>query len=133
MLLKTVLVRSDDGVDWVSSGGSIKDDFIEGYSTNTGLFTLKYDTNGPKIGKASYFIDDYSKNKALSISISDDISGVENIQCRIKGKWVLSEFNSSRNKLIIYDISRYSGQRIKIKATDKKGNKSKSRILVNLE
>ncbi|MGR6087044.1 MAG: M23 family metallopeptidase [Arcticibacter sp.] len=133
MLLKTVLVRSDDGVDWVSIGGKIKDDFIEGYSTNTGLFTLKYDTNGPKIGKASYFIDDYSKNKALSISISDDISGVENIQCRIKGKWVLSEFNSSRNKLIIYDISRYSGQRIKIKAADKKGNKSKSRILVNLE
>ena len=133
MRRRTVLVRSDDGVNWVSIGGSLTDNFILSQTTSTGFFTLKYDENGPNIGKAEYFIDDYSRNKALSISISDDISGVENIHCKIKGKWVLSEFNSSRNKLIIYDINRHLGKRIKLLATDKKGNKSKSRILVNLD
>ncbi|MFM8917319.1 MAG: hypothetical protein ACKOGP_06210, partial [Bacteroidota bacterium] len=106
---------------------------IIGLTSSTGFFTLKTDRNGPKIGTAEYFIDDYSKSKALTISISDDVSGVENVQCKIKGKWVLSEYNSSRNKLIIYDINKHSGERIKILATDKRGNKTKSSISINLK
>lgn len=132
-LRKTVLARSSDGIKWVSLGGSLTDDFMIGATTNTGLFSLKYDNSGPEIGKAEYFMDDFSKTKALSISITDDISGVEVVRCMIQGKWVLSEFNSSRNKLIIYDISRHSGQRIKLYATDKKGNKSKTIMRVNPE
>ncbi|MFM7176243.1 MAG: M23 family metallopeptidase [Bacteroidota bacterium] len=132
-LRKTVLARSGNGADWVSIGGSISSNSIIGLTSTTGFFTLKTDRNGPKIGTAEYFIDVYSKSKALVISISDDLSGVENVQCKIKGKWVLSEYNSSRNKLIIYDINKHSGERIKILATDKKGNKTKSSILINLK
>ncbi|MFZ9942172.1 MAG: M23 family metallopeptidase [Bacteroidia bacterium] len=130
---KTIIVRSQDGKEWTSIGGKIVGQRLEASSSNNGIFSLRHDNEGPELGTLSYFKDDYTGKRALLIKIKDELSGVETIRCKIDGHWVVSEYNSNRNELIIYDIEKFNDKKLEIKAIDKRSNETRSQMRIKTD
>lgn len=130
---KTVIATSKDGKEWASVGGKISNLRIEASTNQTGLFTLRTDNIGPEFGEMAYFKDDYSGKMALLLKVKDDLSGIQTIQCKIDGHWVLSEYNSSHNELIIYNIDKHTNKKATITAIDKRTNQSTKHFKIKLD
>ncbi len=127
---RIVVVRLEMNNKYTSLGGKVKDGFITAESSIFGQFLLMEDTESPECRKPSYFMDELTQKKALALELEDNLSGVGEFRCKINGKWVYSEFYPSRKTLIIYNIEKYKGQTLEVKATDKRNNTSRNRFKI---
>ena len=67
---------------------------------NLGTYTLAKDTTAPKIRaknfKEKQWLNNYSY---LSLTISDDLSGINTYSATLNGEWILMEYESKRNTI----------------------------------
>ncbi|MFM7080270.1 MAG: M23 family metallopeptidase [Bacteroidota bacterium] len=127
---KIVVTRLEANNTYTSLGGKLGNGFISVESGTLGKFQLQLDSEPPECKKPNYFLDEFTEKKALALELEDNLSGVGEFRCKINGKWVYSEFYPSRKTLIIYNIDKYKGQTLEVKATDKRNNTSRNRFKI---
>lgn len=82
-----------------------KDDVYSAYTKNLGGFTLVTDTIAPKIALVNAkALKNLDREKAISLSISDDLSGIKTYKGYLNEKWVLFEYDNKSDR-ITYQIN----------------------------
>jgi len=96
------------------------------YTKNLGQFTLVKDTIAPKITIAKPIEGKWlTKERAIALRISDDISGIKSYNGYLNGKWVLFEYDHKAKKIIHYfdDSLLLEGKNdLKVTVSDNLGN-----------
>lgn len=93
---------------------------------NLGTYTLAKDTIAPKIRtknfKEKQWLNNYSY---LSLSISDDLSGIDSYSATLNGEWILMEYEPKRNTITYNFDDKILNQKqceLKVTVTDNVGN-----------
>lgn len=93
-----------------------------------GTYTLAKDSIAPKIRAKNFKEKQWLNNyKYLSLSISDDLSGVDTYSATLNGKWILMEYEPKRNTLTYNFDDKILDQKqcvLEVTVTDNVGNKS---------
>lgn len=96
------------------------------YTKNLGQFKLAKDLVAPKISIAKPIEGKWlTSEKAIVLSISDDLSGIKSYNGYLNGKWVLFEYESKTKKITHYFDDAYllEGKNdLKVVVTDNLGN-----------
>ncbi|MFZ6052512.1 M23 family metallopeptidase [Halocola ammonii] len=81
-----------------SRGGTLKDGWMETEVDEFGSFAVTVDVEKPRIRSV-----DFRKNmrsyRDFSFIVTDDLSGVDHIEGRIDGKWILMDFDAKRARI----------------------------------
>lgn len=95
---------------------------------NLGTYTLAKDTIAPKIRtknfKEKQWLNNYSY---LSLSISDDLSGIDSYSATLNGEWILMEYEPKRNTITYNFDDKILNQKqceLKVTVTDNVGNEN---------
>ena len=92
---------------------------------NLGTYTLAKDTIAPKIRTKNFKEKQWLNNyKYLSLSISDDLSGVNTYAATLNGEWILMEYEPKRNTLTYNFDDKILNQKqcvLNVTVTDKVG------------
>lgn len=95
---------------------------------NLGTYTLAKDTIAPKIRtknfKEKQWLNNYSY---LSLSISDDLSGIDTYSATLNGEWILMEYEPKQNTITYNFDDKILDQKqcvLKVVVTDNVGNKN---------
>lgn len=95
---------------------------------NLGTYTLAKDTIAPKIRtknfKEKQWLNNYSY---LSLSISDDLSGIDTYSATLNGEWILMEYEPKRNAITYNFDDKILDQKqcvLKVTVTDNVGNEN---------
>ena len=95
---------------------------------NLGTYTLVKDTIVPKIRAKNFKEKQWLNNyKYLSLSISDDLSGVDTYSATLNGEWILMEYEPKRNTLTYNFDDKILDQKqcvLKVTVTDNVGNEN---------
>ncbi len=95
---------------------------------NLGTYTLVKDTIAPKIRAKNFKEKQWLNNyKYLSLSISDDLSGVDTYSATLNGEWILMEYEPKRNTLTYNFDDKILDQKqcvLKVTVTDNVGNEN---------
>lgn len=95
---------------------------------NLGTYTLVKDTIVPKIRAKNFKDKQWLNNyKYLSLTISDDLSGVDTYTATLNGKWILMEYEPKRNTLTYNFDDKILDQKqcvLKVTVTDNVGNEN---------
>ena len=95
---------------------------------NLGTYTLAKDTIAPKIRTKNFKEKQWLNNyKYLSLSISDDLSGVNTYAATLNGEWILMEYEPKRNTLTYNFDDKILNQKqcvLNVTVTDNVGNKN---------
>jgi hypothetical protein len=91
-----------------SKGGKLRDGWMELEIDEFGSFAVTVDVENPRIRNI-----DFRKNmrsyRDFSFIVTDDLSGVDHIEGRIDGKWILMDFDAKRARITYtFDKSRVS-------------------------
>lgn len=112
-----------------AAGGFYENGKIKGEISEFGVYTVKVDTIAPKIESLS--IENHNKltePNQIRFKITDDFSGIDQIEGILDGTWALFEYDQKNNLVShTFDSSRFAfGKKhtLKITVTDKKGNLS---------
>lgn len=95
---------------------------------NLGTYTLAKDTVPPQVGPKN-FKDGQSLNnyRYLSVTLSDDLSGIDTYSASLNGHWILMEYEP-KTRTLTYDfddkVSEEKKNDLKITVTDNVGNKT---------
>jgi len=82
-----------------------KDNVLYTLSKNLGEYTLKSDTESPKISSIGFKNGDWlTKYKTLKLKIYDKGSGIKSYRGTIDGKWIRMAYDPKRN-VLTYDFS----------------------------
>lgn len=96
---KAIIYRHDKG----SAGGTWDKEFIKTRSKNLGSYYIKVDTAAPYIKPVNIANNkNMSKNSAILLKISDNLSGIKTYLGTIDGKWVLMDYDAKYNQLAYY-------------------------------
>lgn len=99
---KTVINRWDPDKDKnISEGGKWDGDWIIAQPMYLGHFSLRIDTVAPSVSSIDFATNMRGRSQ-FSFSISDGISGIDQIKPAIDGKWVLMEYDAKFNRLTYY-------------------------------
>lgn len=115
-----------------SAGGRWKSDQASGSVETTagafGRFYIAVDTVAPRITPSFTTDADLSAKKSMTVTISDDFSGIGSYNATIDGKWALFEYDPKTSRLIHYfDDARFgkgTTHTLTVEVTDAKGNKT---------
>lgn len=95
---------------------------------NLGTYTLAKDTVAPKISTKNFKEKQWLNNyKYLSLSISDDLSGVNTYAATLNGEWILMEYEPKRSTLTYNFDDKILNQKqcvLNVTVTDNVGNKN---------
>jgi hypothetical protein len=125
---KALLVIIDDvtGKFW-SAGGEFKNGWIEGNIRTLGTYAVRLDTIAPVIKPLSISNkNSITESMRIRFIISDNLSGINNIEGTIDGNWALFEYDA-KNSLIThyFDKKRFELNKrhdFKLTVTDYKNN-----------
>lgn len=108
-----------------SAGGTWKNGVVETKTRNFGSYYIAVDTVAPRITPSFKSGENFSTRKSISFVISDDFSGIQKYDGMIDGKWVLFEYEPSKNRITHYfDTPKTGGKHlISLVVEDAKGNK----------
>jgi len=106
---KAVIVRFDpDKNKNTSEGGKWEESWLVAKPTYLGYFSVMIDTVKPTVSSLD-FAANMKGRYQFSFSISDGLSGIDQIKPSIDGKWILMEYDAKSNRLTHYfDLSRLS-------------------------
>lgn len=116
-----------------SAGGSWKADsradagVVETQTTVFGKFYIAVDTVAPRIVPGFKDGENMASRKSLTITISDDFSGIDTYTATIDDKWAIFEYDPKTARLIhSFDDDRWSkgAHTLKLEVADAKGNTS---------
>ncbi len=95
---------------------------------NLGTYTLAKDTVAPRIRTKNFKEKQWLNNyKYLSMSISDDLSGIDTYSATLNGKWVLMEYEPKKSTLTYNFDDKILDQKqcvLKVSVTDNVGNEN---------
>ncbi len=125
-----MIVNIDDDMEEISSaGGSYEQGWITTKVRDFGNYTIAIDTVAPKIVPLS--IKDkkaITESKRIRFKVTDDLSGIKQIEGKLDGKWMLFEYDAKNNLITHYfDSNRFQlkkRHRFILKITDNKNNTS---------
>jgi hypothetical protein len=81
-------------------GGEVVNEYIRAYPKSFGKFYLKIDSIAPNITPINIINNaNLSLQKAISLKINDNLSGIKEFKCYINGKWVLMEYDYKKGLL----------------------------------
>ncbi len=104
---KTVIVRYDpDKERNISEGGKFVDGWMVAQPQYLGYFALMIDTLKPTVSSID-FSPNMKGRKQFSMSISDGLSGVDQIIPKIDGDWALMEYDAKNHRLTYYFDDRF--------------------------
>jgi murein DD-endopeptidase MepM/ murein hydrolase activator NlpD len=123
---KKMFIASFNGKKWTYNFTKLNGNNFTCKSKTLGKFALMKDTIAPKI-KISKSIEGkwLSDQKSISLSISDEFSGVKTYNGYLNEQWVLFEYESKQNKIthILKDHLLLEGaNKLKVIVTDNVGN-----------
>jgi hypothetical protein len=123
---KQMFLASFNGKKWSYNFTKLNGNIFTCKSKTLGKFALMKDTIAPKI-KISKSIEGkwLSDQKSISLSISDDFSGVKTYNGYLNEQWVLFEYESKQNKIthVFKDNLLLEGaNKLKVIVTDNVGN-----------
>ena len=95
---------------------------------NLGTYTLAKDSVAPKIETKNFKEKQWLNNyKYLSVSISDDLSGINTYSATLNGEWILMEYEPKKNTLTYNFDDKILGKKqcvLKVTVTDNVGNQN---------
>lgn len=95
---------------------------------NLGTYTLAKDSVAPKIETKNFKEKQWLNNyKYLSVSISDDLSGIDTYSATLNGEWILMEYEPKKNTLTYNFDDKILGKKqcvLKVTVTDNVGNQN---------
>ncbi len=112
-----------------SIGGKYEDGKVIVKTRNFGKFTLYYDTVPPvaKLYRVPSGLN-YKGRKSIYVKIYDNMSGIDDYNCYIDGKWVLFEYDAKNYRLTGFKDQfpkfKPGKHKLKIVVKDAKGNKT---------
>jgi hypothetical protein len=99
---KTLVVRYDpDKGRIMAEGGKIENGWITAAPSYLGYFSLMTDRTAPNITSRD-FAANMKGRSSFSFTISDGLSGIDQIIPKIDGQWVLMEFDAKSSRLTYY-------------------------------
>lgn len=119
-------IASVDGKRLRYNSTKFKDGTFTTYTKNLGQFKLATDMVAPKITIAKPIEGKWlTKNKAVSVRISDDLSGIKSYNGYLNGKWALFEYDNKTKMITHYfdEALLLEGKNdLKIEVSDNLGN-----------
>jgi len=119
-------IASLDGKRISYNSTKVKNNTFTTYTKNLGDFTLAKDTIAPKITLAKPIEGKWlTKDKALVLRISDNISGIKSYNGYINNQWVLFEYDNKTNKITHYFDEAFlleGKNELKVMVSDNLGN-----------
>ena len=109
----------------VNEGGKFENGWITAKSRSFGKYTVMLDKTPPAVkGKNIYPGKNMSANTEISLTISDNLAGIESYRGTIDGKWFLFQYKPRRNKLVyVIDERLKPGKHhLKVEVADERGN-----------
>ncbi|HUW92118.1 MAG TPA: M23 family metallopeptidase [Bacteroidales bacterium] len=108
------------------AGGDLRYGFVSSEVRELGDYAVTIDTTAPKIIPSFTRGTDLRGSKSLSVTITDDFSGIRSYETIIDGSWALMEYDA-KNNLLIYRfddtrIKENSLHRMELKVNDNRGN-----------
>ena len=86
---------------FISLGGSFKDGFVTTRIREFGEYTIRVDTIPPTINPVNiYHNKNISKQRTITMTISDEFSGIKRYRGTLNGKWILMDFDAKRKRLV---------------------------------
>jgi hypothetical protein len=126
---KALVVMLDENNNMSSMGGKIKGDQIFVRSRYFGKYAFAVDTISPLIKAVNIYPNkDLSSYNTFSLTISDELSGIESYRGTIDGKWILMEYDAKKDLLTYrFDDDRVAkGKHVFLLIVkDQKGNESR--------
>jgi len=123
--LLIVNVNADSGVP-VAEGGVFKDGWVETKVRTLGTFAVMADTIAPKITSLSIENNALKESSRIRFRIHDDLSGIDQIEGLLDGKWALFEYDAKTATIKhVFDKERFEfGKRhtLKLTVSDYRGN-----------
>lgn len=104
-----------------------KDNVYTAYTRNLGQFQLAHDTTAPVIRPVKTLEGKWiSKDKSVSLRISDNLSGIKEFHGYLNGQWVLFDYDY-KNTRITHTFNHRSGlvegrNELRVEVTDNVGN-----------
>jgi hypothetical protein len=122
-----VVISLDEDKGIVPEGGYWKGNYLIVKTRSFGAYTVMIDSTKPKLTPINIPANnDMSRKWSIIIKAEDNLSGVDEYDAYIDGKWVLTEFDYKNKRLIHYfedDLPK--GKHIfKLTVKDKIGNKA---------
>ncbi|SNR68625.1 Peptidase family M23 [Maribacter sedimenticola] len=103
-------------------------DLFTARTRNLGTYTIAQDTTPPTIRTKNFKEKQWLNNyKYLSVSIADDLSGIDSYTATLNGEWILMEYEPKRNTLTYNFDDKIADQTqcvLKVTVTDNVGNVS---------
>ena len=100
-----ISVASSGKKNWI--GGSYEEGKVKASIRELGSFSIEIDTLAPKIVALNQA--NWTKNRALSFKITDNLSGIESWTASIDGQFILFEYDAKKAHL----FCRYDAKRMK--------------------
>ena len=101
-LRSKALLGTASGKNRSSAGGQWANGRVEGKTRSFGNFYIAVDTVAPRIVPKFKNGDNFSGKKSISLTISDDFSGIDSYTASIDGLWALFEYDPKTNRLTHY-------------------------------
>lgn len=116
-----------------SAGGQFKGDSISTTIRNLGTFAILADTVKPIIENYVWVTDTLFKTNLLTITISDNLSGIASFRSTLNGTWLLMEYDEKTSTLFhaFPDIKEAEGKLLYLEVADKKQNKTIYETIIN--
>lgn len=119
-------IASVSGKRLAYNATKFKDGVFTTYTKNLGAFTLAKDTIAPRISIAKSIEGKWiTSQKSLSLTISDDASGIKTYSGYLNGKWVLFEYDHKTRRITHYFDPAFLNEgenHLKVVVTDSVGN-----------
>ncbi|MDR2911754.1 MAG: M23 family metallopeptidase [Alistipes sp.] len=100
MRRRACLARVSDsgGLSW--SGGTYSNGSVNGTSRDFGTFCVVVDTTSPTVKSSFAEGADLSGSRTVTITATDNFSGIANFTGSIDGEWIVFERNASRGQFV---------------------------------
>jgi len=124
---KALIVKVGKNNKFTSKGGSFKDGFVTIRIREFGKYTISVDTIAPTIKPVNiYNSKNISKQQTITLTISDEFSGIKRYRGTLNGRWILMDFDAKRKRLVYkYDERIKTGSnKFHLVVTDGVGNKT---------
>lgn len=121
---KFVLVRIKENGSVSAYKSTVANGWVSANPKELGTFYIASDIITPKITPTNFTPGQSTKNKMLTLKITDNLSGIETYNFYVDNQWIVADYDA-KNDLISIDISKQaSGEHIlKAVVVDAVGNK----------
>jgi hypothetical protein len=99
---KVVIVKVEDSGSFSSKGGKLENGWVKTQIREFGKYAVAVDTTPPVIRAVNIIPGKkLTKQRTISMKISDNLSGVKSYRGTLNGKWILMDFDA-KNSLLVY-------------------------------